>query len=149
MTLRPPAASKLIGAGNEGGFQRASVPLRLDVSGVAGRAACEPNSGGDDTGRVLGDLIEADAGAGRFLACTLYARSGRLSDRVYARAKIGIVDDAWLTFGSAKPERAFALQRHRDERRHPRSRPRAADTAARVGHISSCDSTRSTPSPGV
>jgi phosphatidylserine/phosphatidylglycerophosphate/cardiolipin synthase-like enzyme len=61
----------------------------------------KPNSGGDDTRGVLGDLIEADAGAGRFLACTLYARSGRLSDRVYVHAKIGIVDDAWLTLGSA------------------------------------------------
>ena len=35
------------------------------------------------------------------LACTLYARSGRLADPVYVHAKIGIVDDAWLTLGSA------------------------------------------------
>jgi phosphatidylserine/phosphatidylglycerophosphate/cardiolipin synthase-like enzyme len=61
----------------------------------------KPNSGADDTRGVLGELIEADAGAGRLLACTLYARSGRLTDRVYVHAKIGIVDDDWLTLGSA------------------------------------------------
>ena len=61
----------------------------------------KPIGGGDDTRGVLGELIEADAGAGRLLACTLYARSGRLTDRVYVHAKIGIVDDAWLTLGSA------------------------------------------------
>ena len=60
-----------------------------------------PNAGADDTRGVIGDLIEADADAGRFLACTLYARAGRLADRVYVHAKIGIVDDAWLTLGSA------------------------------------------------
>jgi phosphatidylserine/phosphatidylglycerophosphate/cardiolipin synthase-like enzyme len=61
----------------------------------------KPNSGSDDTRGILGELIEADAGAGRLLACTLYARAGRLTDRVYVHAKIGIVDDAWLTLGSA------------------------------------------------
>ena len=61
----------------------------------------KPNSGGDDTRGVLGELLEADAGAGRLLACTLYARVGRLADPVYVHAKIGIVDDAWLTVGSA------------------------------------------------
>ena len=61
----------------------------------------KPISGKDDTRGVLGELIEADADAGRVLACTLYARSGRLADPVYVHAKIGIVDDAWLTLGSA------------------------------------------------
>ena len=60
-----------------------------------------PNSGADDTRGMLGELTEADAGAGRLLACTLYARSGRLFDHVYVHAKIGIVDDTWLTLGSA------------------------------------------------
>jgi phosphatidylserine/phosphatidylglycerophosphate/cardiolipin synthase-like enzyme len=60
-----------------------------------------PNDGGDDTRGALAELVEADAGAGRFLACTLYALSGRLADRVYVHAKVGIVDDAWLTVGSA------------------------------------------------
>jgi phosphatidylserine/phosphatidylglycerophosphate/cardiolipin synthase-like enzyme len=59
------------------------------------------NTGTDDTRGTLGELVEADDGAGRFLACTLYARHGALSDPVYVHAKVGIVDDAWLTVGSA------------------------------------------------
>ncbi len=46
-------------------------------------------------------LIDADDGNGRFLACTLYGRAGDLRDLVYVHAKIGIVDDRWLTVGSA------------------------------------------------
>ncbi len=60
-----------------------------------------PNSGADDTRGVLGELIEADADRGRLLACTLYSRSGALADPIYVHAKIAIVDDAWLTIGSA------------------------------------------------
>lgn len=60
-----------------------------------------PNNGADDTRGVLGELIEADAGAGRILACTLYADSTRHLDPIYVHAKIAIVDDAWLTIGSA------------------------------------------------
>jgi phosphatidylserine/phosphatidylglycerophosphate/cardiolipin synthase-like enzyme len=71
------------------------APIRL--SGQAPK----PNSGGDDTRGVLGELIDADAGAGRLLACTLFARAGRVADPVYVHAKIGIVDDTWLTAGSA------------------------------------------------
>ena len=37
----------------------------------------------------------------RFLACTVYAREGKLRDSVYVHSKIGIVDDGWLTLGSA------------------------------------------------
>ncbi|HST15721.1 MAG TPA: phospholipase D family protein [Gaiellaceae bacterium] len=61
----------------------------------------KPNSGGDDTRGALGELIEADDKNGRLLACTLYARAGKLADPVYVHAKIGIVDDRWLTIGSA------------------------------------------------
>ena len=61
----------------------------------------KPNNGGDDTRGVLGELIEADGDAGRLLACTLFARAGQLADPVYVHAKIGIVDDNWLTVGSA------------------------------------------------
>jgi phosphatidylserine/phosphatidylglycerophosphate/cardiolipin synthase-like enzyme len=61
----------------------------------------KPNNGNDDTRGVLAELIDADRDAGRVLACTLYARSGELSDPIYVHAKIGIVDDAWLTVGSA------------------------------------------------
>jgi phosphatidylserine/phosphatidylglycerophosphate/cardiolipin synthase-like enzyme len=59
------------------------------------------NNGQDDTRGQLGRLVEADGGAGRLLAATLQARSGSRSDRVYVHAKVGIVDDRWLTVGSA------------------------------------------------
>jgi phosphatidylserine/phosphatidylglycerophosphate/cardiolipin synthase-like enzyme len=61
----------------------------------------KPVSGGDDTRGMLGELIEADADAGGLLACTLYARSGALADPVYVHAKVAIVDDNWITLGSA------------------------------------------------
>jgi phosphatidylserine/phosphatidylglycerophosphate/cardiolipin synthase-like enzyme len=61
----------------------------------------KPNNGDDDTRGTLAQLVEADAGAGRFLACTLYARGQQLADPVYVHAKIGIVDDRWITIGSA------------------------------------------------
>jgi phosphatidylserine/phosphatidylglycerophosphate/cardiolipin synthase-like enzyme len=61
----------------------------------------KPNSGADDTRGVLGHLIEADGDDGRLLACTLYAREGHLRDPVYIHAKIAIIDDNWLTLGSA------------------------------------------------
>jgi phosphatidylserine/phosphatidylglycerophosphate/cardiolipin synthase-like enzyme len=35
------------------------------------------------------------------LACTLYAIEGGRPERVYVHAKVGIVDDRWLTIGSA------------------------------------------------
>jgi phosphatidylserine/phosphatidylglycerophosphate/cardiolipin synthase-like enzyme len=60
-----------------------------------------PNSGADDTRGVLGELIEADGGAGRILACTLAARSIAGADPIYVHAKLAIVDDTWLTVGSA------------------------------------------------
>ena len=60
-----------------------------------------PNNGADESRGQVSALVDADGGAGRFLACTLYARSGALADPIYVHAKIGIVDDAWLTVGSA------------------------------------------------
>jgi phosphatidylserine/phosphatidylglycerophosphate/cardiolipin synthase-like enzyme len=60
-----------------------------------------PNNGGDDTRGVLAELVEADAGRGGLVACTLHARTGALRDPIYVHAKIGIVDDGWLTLGSA------------------------------------------------
>jgi phosphatidylserine/phosphatidylglycerophosphate/cardiolipin synthase-like enzyme len=63
------------------------------------------NNGQEDTRGQLAILADADrdAGrdAGRFLAATVSARTGRTVDRVYVHAKIGIVDDRWLTIGSA------------------------------------------------
>jgi phosphatidylserine/phosphatidylglycerophosphate/cardiolipin synthase-like enzyme len=61
----------------------------------------KPNNGGDATLGQLGVLAEADGGAGRFLATTLSSRTGGLTGPLYVHAKIGIVDDAWLTVGSA------------------------------------------------
>ena len=60
-----------------------------------------PNTGADDTRGVLGELVTADAGAGRLLACTVYSRTDTRSSPVYVHAKVGIVDDRWLTVGSA------------------------------------------------
>jgi phosphatidylserine/phosphatidylglycerophosphate/cardiolipin synthase-like enzyme len=61
----------------------------------------KPNNGADTTRGQLGVLVNADNGAGRFLATTISARSGTLTGPLYVHAKIGIVDDAWLTVGSA------------------------------------------------
>jgi phosphatidylserine/phosphatidylglycerophosphate/cardiolipin synthase-like enzyme len=59
----------------------------------------KPNNGNDDTRGQLGVLAAADGGADRLLACTLFQRGG--GHPVYVHAKIGIVDDRWLTVGSA------------------------------------------------
>jgi phosphatidylserine/phosphatidylglycerophosphate/cardiolipin synthase-like enzyme len=61
----------------------------------------KPNNGADTTRGQLGVLADADNGARRFLATTISARSGGLTGPLYVHAKIGIVDDAWLTVGSA------------------------------------------------
>jgi phosphatidylserine/phosphatidylglycerophosphate/cardiolipin synthase-like enzyme len=61
----------------------------------------KPNNGADTTRGQLGVLVSADNGAGRFLGTTISALSGRLAGPLYVHAKIGIVDDVWLTVGSA------------------------------------------------
>ncbi|MBA3864975.1 MAG: phospholipase [Solirubrobacterales bacterium] len=61
----------------------------------------KPNNGADDTRGQLAQLAEADDGGGRFLAATLSSRTGHLAGPLYVHAKIGIVDDRWLTVGSA------------------------------------------------
>jgi phosphatidylserine/phosphatidylglycerophosphate/cardiolipin synthase-like enzyme len=60
-----------------------------------------PNNGGDDTRGQIARLIAADAGRGRFLAVTTRQRAGSVTGPVYVHAKVGIVDDRWLTIGSA------------------------------------------------
>ncbi|HLX19204.1 MAG TPA: phospholipase D family protein [Gaiellaceae bacterium] len=64
----------------------------------------KPNNGSEDTRGQVGVLVDADEESGddtsRFLACTLY-QPGRGGVRIYVHAKIGIVDDRWLTIGSA------------------------------------------------
>jgi phosphatidylserine/phosphatidylglycerophosphate/cardiolipin synthase-like enzyme len=59
------------------------------------------NNGQDDTRGQLGVLKAADAGGGRFLAATVRSRTGGRDDPLYVHAKVGIVDDQWLTVGSA------------------------------------------------
>ncbi|HWB21967.1 MAG TPA: phospholipase D-like domain-containing protein [Gaiellaceae bacterium] len=61
----------------------------------------KPNNGAEDTRGVLGELIDADGDAGMVLACTLAARSGPNWDSIYVHAKIAVVDDEWITIGSA------------------------------------------------
>jgi phosphatidylserine/phosphatidylglycerophosphate/cardiolipin synthase-like enzyme len=60
-----------------------------------------PSSGGDDTRGQLAALAQADNQAGRLLACTIHARGGPADYPIYVHAKVGIVDDSWLTIGSA------------------------------------------------
>jgi len=63
-----------------------------------------PNSGEDDSRGQVGMLIDADKESGdetcRFLACTLF-QAGRGGHPVYVHSKAAVVDDAWLTIGSA------------------------------------------------
>jgi phosphatidylserine/phosphatidylglycerophosphate/cardiolipin synthase-like enzyme len=61
----------------------------------------DPNNGGDDTRGQLADMIDCDRSAGRVLACALQALGDEGPHAVYVHAKIGIVDDRWLTIGSA------------------------------------------------
>jgi phosphatidylserine/phosphatidylglycerophosphate/cardiolipin synthase-like enzyme len=59
-----------------------------------------PSTGADDTRGQLAVLSDADVD-GRLLCCTLVARGNGAIEPVYVHAKIGIVDDRWLTLGSA------------------------------------------------
>jgi phosphatidylserine/phosphatidylglycerophosphate/cardiolipin synthase-like enzyme len=63
-----------------------------------------PNNGTDDSRGQVGILIDADKESGddttRFLACTLY-QPGPGGNPVYVHSKAAIVDDKWLTVGSA------------------------------------------------
>ncbi|HEY7993647.1 MAG TPA: phospholipase D-like domain-containing protein [Candidatus Eremiobacteraceae bacterium] len=60
-----------------------------------------PNNGADSTHGQLGVLAAADDGDGRFLAATISSRTGTLTSPLYVHAKVGIVDDRWITVGSA------------------------------------------------
>jgi phosphatidylserine/phosphatidylglycerophosphate/cardiolipin synthase-like enzyme len=59
-----------------------------------------PSTGADDTRGQLAVLSDADVHQ-RLLCCTLVARGHEAIEPVYVHAKIGIVDDRWLTLGSA------------------------------------------------
>jgi phosphatidylserine/phosphatidylglycerophosphate/cardiolipin synthase-like enzyme len=59
------------------------------------------NDGADVSRGQVAALIHADNENARFLACSIYARSGKRRDPIYVHAKVGIVDDRWLAIGSA------------------------------------------------
>lgn len=63
-----------------------------------------PNNGTDDSRGQVGLLIHADKEAGedtpRFLACTLY-QPGPGGNPVYVHSKAAVIDDTWVTIGSA------------------------------------------------
>jgi phosphatidylserine/phosphatidylglycerophosphate/cardiolipin synthase-like enzyme len=60
------------------------------------------NNGQDDTRGQLAVLAGADdTGNSHFLATTIRSRTGVRDDALYVHAKVGIVDDRWLTVGSA------------------------------------------------
>ncbi len=61
----------------------------------------KPYGGADDTRGALAELIAADAGAGRVLACALYAPAGPVADLIYVHAKLAVIDDRVLIVGSA------------------------------------------------
>ena len=60
-----------------------------------------PNNGADDTRGQLALLADADDGRRRLLACCLYQAGTKPAHPIYVHAKIGLVDDRWLTIGSA------------------------------------------------
>lgn len=57
-------------------------------------------TGTDDTRGQLGALLEADHHK-RLLACTVYSSSAARSKSIYVHSKLAVVDDHWLTVGSA------------------------------------------------
>jgi phosphatidylserine/phosphatidylglycerophosphate/cardiolipin synthase-like enzyme len=59
------------------------------------------NQGQENTRGMLRLLSDADSGAGRFTASTISAVSDGRVERIYVHAKVAIVDDHWLTIGSA------------------------------------------------
>lgn len=61
----------------------------------------KPSNGADTTRGQLSRLLDADDGNRRVLATTLSTHDGQDSAPVYVHAKLGIVDDEWMTIGSA------------------------------------------------
>jgi len=61
----------------------------------------KPSNGSDTTRGQLGRLLDADDGGHRLVASTIHTHDGEHSTQVYVHAKLGIVDDRWLTVGSA------------------------------------------------
>jgi phosphatidylserine/phosphatidylglycerophosphate/cardiolipin synthase-like enzyme len=61
----------------------------------------KPSNGADTTRGQLGRLLDADDGNRRLIATTLNTHDGDATAPVYVHAKLGIVDDEWMTIGSA------------------------------------------------
>ena len=61
----------------------------------------KPSNGADTTRGQLGRLTSADGDAGRLLATTISANGDDETSAVYVHAKIAVIDDRWLTIGSA------------------------------------------------
>jgi phosphatidylserine/phosphatidylglycerophosphate/cardiolipin synthase-like enzyme len=61
----------------------------------------KPSNGADTTRGQLGRLLDADDGKDRLIATTLNTHDEDRSAPVYVHAKLGIVDDEWMTIGSA------------------------------------------------
>ncbi|WP_367131746.1 phosphatidylserine/phosphatidylglycerophosphate/cardiolipin synthase family protein [Saccharothrix sp. HUAS TT1] len=61
----------------------------------------KPSNGADTTRGQLGRLLDADDGSRRLVAATLASHDGETSTSVYVHAKLAIVDDRWLSVGSA------------------------------------------------
>jgi phosphatidylserine/phosphatidylglycerophosphate/cardiolipin synthase-like enzyme len=60
-----------------------------------------PSDGKESTRGQLGRLLEADGQGGHLLATTISGHRAGTTAPVYVHAKAGIVDDRWLTIGSA------------------------------------------------
>ncbi|HEX5405108.1 MAG TPA: phospholipase D family protein [Pseudonocardiaceae bacterium] len=60
-----------------------------------------PDSGADTTRGQLGRLLAADGDRHRLLATTISTHAGQTTGPLYVHAKVGIVDDTWMTIGSA------------------------------------------------
>src|SRR4051812_2288992 len=61
----------------------------------------KPNNGQDDTRGMLAQLADADPEGRHHLATTVDARTDTTVDQLYVHAKVAVVDDRWLTIGSA------------------------------------------------
>ena len=60
-----------------------------------------PSSGADTTRGQLGRLLQADNGRGHLLPVTVRSHDPQTTGSLYVHAKVGIIDDQWLTIGSA------------------------------------------------
>jgi phosphatidylserine/phosphatidylglycerophosphate/cardiolipin synthase-like enzyme len=61
----------------------------------------KPSNGADTTRGQLGRMLDADDGSRRLLAVTLTTHDGDNAVPVYVHSKLAIVDDKWMTVGSA------------------------------------------------